>query len=176
MINPQMFTRKTDEVALRSHQFVRRTMDTFVDEVQLNKVDEDDQMEVYELFGCTILKGVIGELFQYFPADDIRNTLAELGMPLYDAAPYSEGVKNNKPSLREAQNRVALIAGKQKMNENLESSMCNDAKEKFCILFDWEYQPEDIKCFIIDDVDMIFRITVKDGTKYTYDLKNDCIR
>lgn len=162
MIDPQLFTRKTDEVFLRAKNFTARTLDTFVDDVQKAKVEEDDETEVYELFGCTLLKGVISELMQYFPADEIRNTLADLGNPIYDAAPYYEGVKKN-PSKR--------------IKENRESSILAAAKEALCILLDWEVTPEDLDYgVIIDDLDCICSFRNKNtGEKYVYSLKDDCI-
>lgn len=175
--SPLLFGRKTDEIYQRARSYTRREMETFVDKVQLGKVDEDDDLEVFELFGAKILKGVADELMNYFPADSYRNSIEELAYGV-----FNESKENNKPSLKEAKERVALIAGQQKMEEsqkmeeNLESSMIQAAKEGFCILMDWEIKPEDItRCVIIDDLDGIFAIETADGEKFKYNMKDDCI-
>lgn len=169
--SPLLFGRKTDEIYQRARSFARREMDTFVDKAQLGKVDEEDDLRVFELFGAKILKGVADELMNYFPADSYRNSIEELAYGV-----FNESKENNKPSLREAKERVALIAGQQKMEENLERSMCNSAVEKFCMLMDWEVKPEDIiRCVIIDDLDGLFSIETADGEKFRYNMKDDCI-
>lgn len=72
--------------------------------------------------------------------------------------------------------KIELYHNTKKLHENLESSIIEDAKEQFCILTDWEYTPDDIeKCVIIDDLDMIFKIKIKTGEKFCYNLKDNFI-
>ena len=87
-------------------------------------------------------------------------------------APVTE---SKKLTLKEAQERVALIAGKKKLNEQFSSvEEENDAVEKFCILMDWEIEPEDVlHCVKNSDGKFVMQIT--DGTQFTYDPVNDCL-
>ena len=81
----------------------------------------------------------------------------------------------NKPTLREAQKRVALITGKKKLNERFSSvEEENNAVEKFCILMDWEVEPEDV-LHCVKNSDGTFTLQIKDGTQFTYDPVNDCL-
>ena len=81
----------------------------------------------------------------------------------------------NKPTLKEAQERVALIAGKKKLNELFSSvEEENDARTKFCILMDWEVEPEDV-LHCVKNSDGNFLMQLNDGTQFTYDPVNDCL-
>lgn len=98
--SPLLFGRKTDETYQRARSYTRHEMETFVSRIQLEKVDEDDDLKVCELFGAKILKGVADELMNYFPADSYRNSIEELAHRV-----FNEAKENNKPTLREAQDR-----------------------------------------------------------------------
>ena len=83
--------------------------------------------------------------------------------------------KINKPTLKEAQDRVALIAGQKKLNEAFSSvDEENDAIENFCILMDWEVQPKDV-LHCVKNADGNFVMQLIDSTKFVYDPVNDCI-
>ena len=168
--SPLLFRRKTDETYQRARSFTRREMETFVNRVQLEKVDEDDESEVFELFGAKILKGVADELMNYFPADSYRNSIEELAYRI-----FNEAKENNKPTLREAQDRVALIVGQKKLNEGFSSvDEERDAVENFCVLMDWEVKPEDV-LHCVKNADGNFTMQLEDGTRFTYDPANDYI-
>ena len=78
--------------------------------------------------------------------------------------------------VKEAQERVALIAGKKKLNERFSSvEEERDARERFCILMDWEIKPEDV-LHCVKDADDNFIMQLKDGTQFIYDPVNDCLR
>lgn len=84
-------------------------------------------------------------------------------------------MKMDKPTLKEAQERVALIAGKKKLNEQFSSvDEEQDAVEKFCILMDWEVEPEDV-LHCVKNGDGTFTLQINDGTQFTYDPVNDCL-
>ena len=84
-------------------------------------------------------------------------------------------VSVNKPTLREAQDRVALIAGQTKLEENFSSvDEEADAVENFCILMDWEVSPEMIQ-HCVKNSDNNFVMQIDDGTQFVYDPVNDCI-
>ena len=86
-----------------------------------------------------------------------------------------ESKKIDKPTLKEAQERVALIAGKKKLNEQFSSAdEEQDAVEKFCILMDWEVEPEDV-LHCVKNSDGCFVMQLEDGTQFTYDPVNDCL-
>lgn len=77
--------------------------------------------------------------------------------------------------VKEAQERVALIAGKKKLNEQFSSvEEENVAVEKFCILMDWEVEPEDV-LHCVKNSDGTFTLQINDGTQFTYDPVNDCL-
>lgn len=81
----------------------------------------------------------------------------------------------NKPSLKEAQERVALIAGNKKLEESFSSvDEEKDAVENFCILMDWEVKPEDV-LHCVKNSDGNFVMQINDGTQFVYDPVNDCI-
>lgn len=81
----------------------------------------------------------------------------------------------NKVSLKEAQDRVALIAGQKKLNENFSSAEEEaDAVEDFCILMDWEVKPENV-LHCVKNSDGNFVMQIDDGTQFTYDPVNDCL-
>lgn len=156
MINPQLFTNKLNEIYELGKIKARTALEQYVDENQLAKIDEEDDLSLYELFGLKYLLGSVEGMMYYFPADEIRRSLGEM----YDCL-YRESLKNKKPVLK----------------ENLESSMCENAKEKFCILMDWDVTPEDIKsCFIVDDIERVFRIILNNGEKYLYYANDDCMK
>lgn len=166
--SPLLFGRKTDEIYQRARSYTRREMETFVDEAQLGKVEEDDDLEVFELFGAKILKGVADELMNYFPADSYRNSIEELAYGV-----FNEAKENNKPSLKEAKERVALIAGQQKLKESNDEAYVDSVIEKFCILMDWEVKPEDV--IGVAEADGKYIMHIEDGTSFTYDPIEDCL-
>lgn len=158
-VNIQLFTRKLDEVYNNVNTFVKRQMHTYVDEAQLEKVDESEQPEVYKIFAETILEAT-------------RDALG-----YYIEPPYIEN-----PTLNEAHKRVDSISGKlqesgkkvaTKLKESFDDEV-KDAIENFCILMDWEVSPEDIKSCEHSD-DGLFEITTNSGENFTYDIVNDQI-
>ena len=89
----------------------------------------------------------------------------------------SEGKESKKPSLREAQRIVALISGEnaKKVRESLSSvEEENEAVEKFCILMDWEVEPEDV-LHCVKNSDGTFTMQVNDGTQFKYNPIEDCL-
>ena len=50
----------------------------------------------------------------------------------------------------------------------------NDAIEKFCILFDWDYSPENV-INVKKIADGIIQIFTDDGEEYFYDIFEDYI-
>lgn len=158
-VDRQLFTRKLDEVYHNVNTFVKRQMHTYVDEVQLAKVGESEQSEVYKVFAETILEAT-------------RDALG-----YYIESPYIE-----KPTLNEAQKRVDSVSGKlqesgkktaNKLKESFDDEV-KDAIENFCILMDWEVSPDDIKSCEYSD-DGLFEITTNSGENFTYDFVNDQI-
>lgn len=47
-----------------------------------------------------------------------------------------------------------------------------DVAEAFCILLDWEYDPEDV-VFIKPVAEQCYYIELSNGSNYTYDYRND---
>ncbi len=158
MVDRQLFTNKLNEIRERAFQRARSEMKMFTED-QLSKVSPEEYEEVLEFFKESLVRG----------AEDGCDEAIE-GI-LFET--MNESNNERKVSIRES---VEIISGKQKMNENLESSMCQAAKEGFCILMDWDIKPEDIvKCIIVDDVDGIFSITTADGENFKYNMKDDCL-
>lgn len=70
----------------------------------------------------------------------------------------------------------AYSANSRRLNERFSSvEEERDAREKFCILMDWEVKPEDI-LHCVKDADGNFTMQLEDGTQFTYDPVNDCLR
>ena len=86
---------------------------------------------------------------------------------------YREGKTMEKPIVKEAQKRIALISGHKKLNERFSSvEEENEVVEKFCILMNQEIDPGDV-LHCIKNSDYNFTIQLEDGTQFTYDpIKN----
>ena len=64
---------------------------------------------------------------------------------------------------------------KKKLNEHFSSvEEEDDAVEKFCILMNWEVEPEDV-LHCVKNIDGTFTLQISDGTQFTYDPVNDCL-
>ena len=171
MAEKNEYTYKLNEVYHDAEVHTSRLMKTYAEEYAYRASEEEGESEkkkVLKFFAETILSGVAGALREYFEKDEIYDML--------DSTEFlREGKKMDKPTLKEAQERVALIAGKKKLNEQFSSvEEENDAVEKFCILMDWEIEPEDV-LHCVKNGDGTFTLQINDGTQFTYDPVNDCL-
>lgn len=165
------YTRKLDEVHHAAVVHTNRLMKTYAEEYAYRASEEEGESakkEVLKFFAETILSGVAGALREYFEDNEVYDMLNSTEF-------YREGKNMDKPTLREAQDRVALIAGQKKMNESFSSAdEEKDAVENFCILMDWEVKPEDV-LHCVKNADGNFTMQIADGTQFTYDPVNDCL-
>lgn len=165
------YTRKLDEVHHAAVVHTNRLMKTYAEEYAYRASEEEGESakkEVLKFFAETILSGVAGALREYFEDNEVYDMLNSTEF-------YREGKNMDKPTLREAQDRVALIAGQKKLNEMFSGAdEENDAVENFCILMDWEVEPEDV-LHCVKNADGKFTMQLKDGTQFTYDPVNDCL-
>lgn len=171
MADKQEYTRKLDEVYHSVFTHIKRVMKTYAEEPAYRASEEEgenEKQEVLKFFADRILSGVADALLDYFSDIDIYEML--------DSTEFLREDKiMNKPTLREAQDRVALIAGQKKLNEAFSSvDEENDAIENFCILMDWEVQPEDV-LHCVKNADGNFTMQIDDGTQFIYDPVNDCL-
>lgn len=171
MADIQKYTRKLDEVYHNVFTHTKRVMETYAEESAYRASEEEgenEKQEVLKFFAERILSGVADALLDYFSDIDIYEML--------DSTEFlREGKKMDKPTLREAQDRVALIAGQKKLNEMFSGvDEEKDAVENFCILMDWEVKPEDV-LHCVKNADGNFTMQLKDGTQFTYDPVNDCL-
>ena len=171
MAEKNEYSYKLNEVYHAAEVHTSRLMETYAEEYAYRASEEEgegEQKKVLKFFAETILSGVADALREYFDDNEVYEML--------DSTEFlSECKKMNKPSLREAQKRVALIAGKKKLNEQFSSTdEEQDAVEKFCILMDWEVEPEDV-LHCVKNSDGKFIMQLKDGTQFIYDPVNDCI-
>lgn len=171
MAERQEYTRKLDEVHHAAKVHTSRLMKIHAEEKAYRASEEEgegEQKKVLKFFAETILSGVADALREYFDDKEVYDML--------DSAKFlREGKKMDKPTLKEAQERVALIAGKKKLNEQFSSvEEEDDAVEKFCILMDWEVEPEDV-LHCVKNSDGKFTMQITDGTQFTYDPVNDCL-
>lgn len=171
MAERQEYTRKLDEVHHAAVVHTNRLMKTYAEEYAYRASEEEGESakkEVLKFFAETILSGVAGALREYFEDNEVYDMLNSTEF-------YREGKNMDKPTLREAQDRVALIAGQKKLNEMFSSAdEEKDAVENFCILMDWEVKPEDV-LHCVKNADGNFTMQINDGTQFTYDPVNDCL-
>lgn len=165
------YSYKLNEVYHAAKVHTSRLMKTYAEEKAYRASEEEgegEQKKVLKFFAEAILSGVAYALSEYFDDKEVYDML--------DSSKFlREGKKMNKPTLKEAQERVALIAGKKKLNEQFSSvEEENDAVEKFCILMDWEVEPEDV-LHCVKNSDGKFTMQITDGTQFTYDPVNDCL-
>lgn len=171
MAEKNEYSYKLNEVYHAAEVHTSRLMKTYAEEKAYRASEEEgesEQKKVLKFFAETILSGVADALREYFDDKEVYDML--------DSAKFlREGKKMNKPTLKEAQERVALIAGKKKLNEQFSSAdEEQDAVEKFCILMDWEVEPEDV-LHCVKNSDGKFTMQITDGTQFTYDPVNDCL-
>lgn len=171
MAEKNEYSYKLNEVYHASKVHASRLMKTYAEEYAYRASEEEgesEQKKVLKFFAETILSGVADALSEYFEKNEVYEML--------DSTEFlREGKKMDKPTLKEAQKRVALIAGKKKLNEQFSSvEEENDAIEKFCILMDWEIEPEDV-LHCVKNGDGTFTLQINDGTQFTYDPVNDCL-
>ena len=171
MAEKNEYSYKLNEVYHNAEVHTSRLMETYAEEYAYRASEEEgegEQKKVLRFFAETILSGVADALSEYFEKNEVYEML--------DSTEFlREGKKMNKPTLKEAKERVALIAGKKKLNEQFSSAdEENEAIEKFCILMDWEVQPEDV-LHCVKNSDGKFTMQLKDGTQFTYDPVNDCL-
>ena len=171
MAEKNEYSYKLNEVYHAAKVHTSRLMKTYAEEKAYRASEEEgegEQKKVLKFFAETILSGVADALREYFDDKEVYDML--------DSSKFlREGKKMNKPTLKEAQKRVALIAGKKKLNEQFSSvEEENDAVEKFCILMDWEVEPEDV-LHCVKNSDGKFTMQITDGTQFTYDPVNDCL-
>ena len=168
MAEKNEYSYKLNEVYHAAKVHTSRLMKTYAEEYAYRASEEEgegEQKKVLKFFAETILSGVAGALREYFDDNEVYEML--------DSTEFlRECKKMNKPTLKEAQKRVALIAGKKKLNERFSSvEEERDAVEKFCSLTDWEIKPEDIlRC--VKNSDGTFTLQINDGTQFTYDPKS----
>lgn len=171
MAEKNEYSYKLNEVYHAAKVHTSRLMKTYAEEYAYRASEEEgegEQKKVLKFFAETILSGVADALREYFDDNEVYEML--------DSTEFlREGKKMDKPTLKEAQERVALIAGKKKLNERFSSvEEERDAREKFCILMDWEVKPEDV-LHCVKDADDNFIMQLKDGTQFIYDPVNDCL-
>lgn len=165
MAEKNEYSYKLNEVYHTAKVHTSRLMKTYAEEYAYR---ESEQKKVLKFFAETILSGVADALCEYFEKNEVYEML--------DSTEFlRESKKMDKPTLKEAQERVALIAGKKKLNEQFSSvEEENDAVEKFCILMDWEVEPEDV-LHCVKNSDGNFTMQLNDGIQFTYDPVNDCL-
>lgn len=171
MAEKNEYSYKLNEVYHNAKVHTSRLMKTYAEEYTYRASKEEGESErkkVLKFFAETILSGVADALCEYFEKNEVYEMLDSTEF-------FSEGKKMDKPTLKEAQERVALIAGKKKLNELFSSvEEENDAVEKFCILMDWEVEPEDV-LHCVKNSDGNFTMQLNDGIQFTYDPVNDCL-
>lgn len=165
MAEKNEYSYKLNEVYHNAKVHTSRLMKTYAEEYAYR---ESERKKVLKFFAETILSGVADALCEYFEKNEVYEML--------DSTEFlREGKKMDKPTLKEAQERVALIAGKKKLNELFSSvEEENDAVEKFCILMDWEVEPKDV-LHCVKNSDGNFTMQLNDGIQFTYDPVNDCL-
>lgn len=171
MAEKNEYSYKLNEVYHNAKVHTSRLMKTYAEEYAYRASEEEgesEQKKVLKFFAETILSGVADALHEYFDKNEVYEML--------DSTEFlRESKKMDKPTLKEAQERVALIAGKKKLNELFSSvEEENDAVEKFCILMDWEVEPEDV-LHCVKNSDGNFTMQLNDGIQFTYDPVNDCL-
>ena len=170
MAEKNEYSYKLNEVYHAAKVHTSRLMKTYAEEYAYRASEEEgesEQKKVLKFFAETIISGVAKGLLDYFDKDEICDML--------NTAELYENKTVDKPTLKEAQKRVALIAGKKKLNERFSSvEEERDARERFCILMDWEVKPEDV-LHCVKDADYNFIMQLKDGTQFIYDPVNDCL-
>lgn len=171
MAEKNEYSYKLNEVYHNAKVHTSRLMKTYAEEYAYRASEEEGESEkkkVLKFFAETILSGVADALCEYFEKNEVYEML--------DSTEFlRESKKMDKPTLKEAQERVALIAGKKKLNELFSSvEEENDAVEKFCILMDWEVEPEDV-LHCVKNSDGNFTMQLNDGIQFTYDPVNDCL-
>ena len=171
MAEKNEYSYKLNEVYHAAEVHTSRLMKTYAEEYAYRASEEEGESEkkkVLKFFAETILSGVADALCEYFEKDEIYDML--------DSTEFlREGKKMDKPTLKEAQERVALIAGKKKLNEQFSNAEeYSEAVEKFCILMDWEIEPDDVLT-CVKNSDGKFTMHIDDGTQFTYDPVNDCL-
>ena len=170
MAEKNEYSYKLNEVYHAAKVHTSRLMKTYAEEYAYRASEEEgesEQKKVLKFFAETIISGVAKGLLDYFDKDEICDML--------NTAELYENKTIDKPTLREAQERVALIAGKKKLNERFSSvEEERDARERFCILMDWEVKPEDV-LHCVKDADDNFIMQLEDGTQFIYDPVNDCL-
>lgn len=171
MAEKNEYSYKLNEVYHTAKVHTSRLMKTYAEEYAYRASEEEGESErkkVLKFFAETILSGVADALCEYFEKNEVYEML--------DSTEFlRESKKMDKPTLKEAQERVALIAGKKKLNELFSSvEEENDAVEKFCILMDWEVEPEDV-LHCVKNSDGNFTMQLNDGIQFTYDPVNDCL-
>ena len=171
MAEKNEYTYKLNEVYHASKVHTSRLMETYAEEYAYRASEEEGESEkkkVLKFFAETILSGVADALCEYFEKNEVYEMLDSTEF-------FSESKKMDKPTLKEAQERVALIAGKKKLNEQFSGAdEEKDAVENFCILMDWEVEPEDV-LHCVKNSDGNFTMQLNDGTQFTYDPVNDCL-
>lgn len=171
MAEKNEYSYKLNEVYHAAEVHTSRLMETYAEEYAYRASEEEgegEQKKVLKFFAETILSGVADALSEYFEKNEVYEMLDSTEL-------LREGKKMYKPTLKEAQKRVALIAGKKKLNELFSSAdEEEDAVENFCILMDWEVEPEDV-LHCVKNRDGNFTMQLNDGTQFTYDPVNDCL-
>lgn len=169
MADKQEYAHELDEVYHNVFTHISRVMKTYAEEPAYRASEEEgenERDEVLKFFAEKILSGVADALLDYFSDIDIYDML--------DSTEFlREGKTMNKPTLKEAQDRVALIAGKQTLKESANEAYVDSIIEKFCILMDWEVKPEDIQA--VAETCGKYIMHLRDGTSFTYDPANDCL-
>ena len=171
MAEKNEYSYKLNEVYHNAKVHTSRLMETYAEEYAYRASEEEGESEkkkVLKFFAEAILSGVAYALSEYFEKNEVYEML--------DSTEFlREGKKMDKPTLKEAQERVALITGKKRLNELFSSvEEENDARKKFCILMDWEVEPEDV-LHCVKNSDGNFTMQLNDGTQFTYDPVNDCL-
>lgn len=106
-MSKQFYTNKCNE----AYQKAQDAAKNIISACMTAPKDDDDESDVAAYLGESILAGIVKGLMDFYPVDAFQPDV-------YDAVKlFDELEESNKPSLKEAQSRVAAITGKQSLKE-----------------------------------------------------------
>ena len=130
---------------------------------------------IEQFMGYTEDEDATDDYLALWPIRQMFTSACGLEDSKYACCEAARGKTKGRKRIVKVRERVALIAGKKKLNEQFSSvEEENEAVEKFCILMDWEVEPEDV-LHCVKNSDGTFTLQINDGTQFTYDPVNDCL-
>ncbi len=105
----QFYTLKCNEAYQRAQVAVKSIFNACMPTPK----DDDSESDVAAYLGESIFRGIVEGLSEFYPVDERQPEIYEAIKSLK----LDESAKSNRPSLREAQNRVAEITGKRSLKE-----------------------------------------------------------